>query len=139
MVIARCGNSPRLPRALARCAGILAEEDRAMADEKQMKIDYDEGMRRMGLAPAREFKFATFESLLDTEDFDRFNDSFMVAREKMIEILVDYRPSDEKRRVLSSMIAYDLTKQLMDELMSTKRRMEEELLSAGAATAPAAE
>jgi RecJ-like exonuclease len=102
-----------------------------MADEKrQMKIDYSEGMRRMGLASPQEFRFKTVESLLDSEDFERFNDSFMSARENMIEILVDYRPAELKRRTLSAMIAYDLTKQLMDQLMATKRQMEEQLVQA---------
>src|SRR5262245_32153542 len=106
-----------------------------MADEKdkrQMKIDYDEGRRRMGLASAQAFKFATVEALLDSEDFERFNESFMNVRERMVEVLVDYRPAELKRRVLSAMIGYDLTKELMDELMAKKRRMEEALLQTAA-------
>jgi len=99
-----------------------------MADKKkQIKIDYDEGMRRMGLAPAQEFKFSTFEHLLDTEDFERFNESFMDAREKMVDILVNYQPAALKRRTLAAMIAYDLTKTLMDELMARKYKMLEQL------------
>ena len=100
-----------------------------MADKKkkQIKIDYDEGMRRMGLAPAQEFKFSTFENLLDTEDFERFNESFMDAREKMVDILVNYQPAALKRRTLTAMIAYDLTKTLMDELMTRKYKMLEQL------------
>ena len=81
-----------------------------MADEKgkkMMKIDYDEGKRRMGLASPQEMKFATIESLLDSEDFEHFNESFMNVRERMIDILVDYRPAQLKRRTLSAMIAYD--------------------------------
>jgi hypothetical protein len=56
----------------------------------------------------------------------------------MVEILVDYRPAELKRRTLSAMVAYDLTKALMDELMATKRRMQEQLMEAGEAGSSAA-
>ncbi len=91
---------------------------------KKLEIDYSESLRRMGLGKSGAGEYDVIERLLDTEDFEQFNDSFMEARERMVAILVNYGAPEGKYRTLRAMIAHDHTKRLMDDLMEHKREME---------------